>query len=159
MANKLAGTLLRFSPIILITIILPAHYMLRAPISLAAFILFLITLTLGTILTIGVAMLIYVIMFYTTSSKGLFNVYSVIAEFFAGSVVPIPFMPEWLQKICYILPFRLSIDLPFRIYTGNISINDGIISMIVQIVWLTIIVLAGNFLINNAAKKLVIQGG
>lgn len=133
--------------------------MLKSPVSIAAFILFLLTLTLGTLLVIGIAMLIYVIMFYTTSSKGLFNVYSVIAEFFAGSVVPIPFMPKWLQNICYALPFRLSIDLPYRVYTGNISINDALISVIVQVIWLTIIVLVGNFLINNAAKKLVIQGG
>lgn len=133
--------------------------MLKAPASIAAFILFLVTLILGTLLAIGIAMLIYVIMFYTTSSKGLFNVYSVIAEFFAGSVVPIPFMPEWLQNICYILPFRLSIDLPYRVYTGNISINAALISVIIQVIWLTIIVIVGNFLINNAAKKLVIQGG
>lgn len=143
----------------MIAVILPAHYMLRAPVSIAAFILFLVTLILGTFLAIGIAMLIYVIMFYTTSSKGLFNVYSVIAEFFAGSVVPIPFMPEWLQNVCYALPFRLSIDLPYRVYTGNIPINEAIISVIIQLIWLTIIVIVGNFLINNAAKKLVIQGG
>ena len=88
--------------------------MLGVPASIWSFILFLLTLILGTILVIGIAMLIYVIMFYTTSSKGLFNVYAVIAEFFAGSVVPIPFMPGWLQNICYILPFRLSFDLPLQ---------------------------------------------
>ena len=104
-------------------------------------------------------MLIYVIMFYTTSSKGLFNVYSVIAEFFAGSVIPIPFMPKFLQDICYLLPFRLSIDLPFRLYVGNISVRDGLISVAIQIAWIIIITLLGNYLINKVSKKLVVQGG
>lgn len=158
-ANKVAGTLLRFLPIILVSVFLPAPYNLTAPASLGAFVLFLITLILGSLLTVGIAMLIYVIMFYTTSSRGLFNVYAVIAEFFAGSVIPIPFMPEFLQKICYLLPFRLSFDLPFRLYVGNISIEEGIVSVLIQIVWLAIIIFAGSRLINRASKKLVIHGG
>lgn len=158
-ANKVAGTILRCLPIFLVTTFLPSPYNLSAPRTLGAFVLFMITLILGALLTVGIAMLIYVIMFYTTSSKGLFNVYAVIAEFFAGSVIPIPFMPEFLQKICYLLPFRLSFDLPFRIYTGNISINEGIISVLIQLFWLAIIVFVGSRLINRLAKKLVIHGG
>ena len=150
---------MRFVPIILVALFLPKAYMLGAPASIWSFILFLLTLILGTILVIGIAMLIYVIMFYTTSSKGLFNVYAVIAEFFAGSVVPIPFMPNWLQNICYILPFRISFDLPFRVYTGNISVSQGIVSVLTQLVWIVIIVCVGNLLINHATKKVVIQGG
>lgn len=158
-ANKVAGTILRCLPIILVSIFLPSPYNLSVPASFMSFILFLLTLVLGALLTVGIAMLIYVIMFYTTSSRGLFNVYAVIAEFFAGSVIPIPLMPEFLQKICYLLPFRLSFDLPFRIYTGNISVSEGIVSVIIQLVWLAVIVFCGSRLINRSAKKLVIHGG
>lgn len=159
LANKVAGTCLRFLPIIIVAFMLPTSYRIGIPASFASFILFLITLILGSFLTVGVAMLIYVIMFYTTSSRGLFNVYSVIAEFFAGGFIPIPFMPKFLQDICYVLPFRLSTDLPFRLYVGNISVQEGLISIMVQIVWIIIIMLLGNYLISKVSKKLVVQGG
>lgn len=158
-ASKTAATFLRCLPIIIVAILLPSTYRIGAPASLLSFLLFVFTLAQGLFLTVGIAMLIYVIMFYTTSSRGVFNVYAVIAEFFAGSIVPIPFMPEILQKICYILPFRLSYDLPYRLYTGSISTKEGAISLIIQTVWVAIIVLIGSRLISRTSKKVVIQGG
>ena len=50
-------------------------------------------------------------------------------------------------------------DLPFRIYVGNISIAEGIESIIIQLVWTLIVILAGNIIMKNATKKLVVQGG
>lgn len=159
MANKTASALLRFLPIILVAIILPSGYKLAAPVSFLAFILFILTLALGTFLTVGIAMLIYVIMFYTTSSKGVFNVYAVISEFLAGRIIPIPFMPAFLQRICYMLPFRLAFDLPYRLYVGEIPVIEGIQSIGIQIIWLAIIIFFGSYLISKTSKKLVVQGG
>lgn len=158
-ASKIASTLLRFIPIILVASLLPKPYGLTLPASFGAFILFLITMFLGLILSLGITMIIYSMMFYTTSSKGLFSVYAVIADFFAGGTIPIPFMPTLLQTISYILPFRLILDLPFRLYVGNISIQEGITSVAIQLVWIFVVILAGMFLINRASKKLVVQGG
>ena len=98
-------------------------------------------------------------MFYTTSSKGLFNVYAVISEFLAGRIIPIPFMPVFLQKICYLLPFRLAFDLPYRLYVGEIPVIEGIQSIGIQIIWLAIIIFFGSYLISKTSKKLVVQGG
>ncbi|MBQ9279949.1 MAG: ABC-2 family transporter protein [Clostridia bacterium] len=158
-AKKIAGAALRFLPVILIASLLPVHYSLKGPASPESFLLFVITLTLGVLLSLGIGMLIYSLMFYTTSSKGIFSVYTVIAEFFAGGVIPIPFMPEILQKICYLLPFRLSVDLPYRLYAGNISIEEGIQSALVQLIWIFIVIAAGRIILKNASKKLVVQGG
>jgi len=74
-------------------------------------------------------------------------------------LIPIPLMPEWLQKIAYILPFRLASDLPFRIYSGNISVADGIKGISVQLMWLLALVLVGRVLLNKALKRVVVQGG
>lgn len=158
-ASKVASTLLRFAPIIIVSIILPEKYRLAGPASAEAFILFLLTLFLGLILSLGITMLIYSLMFYTTSSRGIFSIYGVVADFFAGGVVPIPFMPGVLKTVCYALPFRLIMDLPFRIYVGNISIAEGLESVIVQLIWTVFIIFLGNIIMKNATKKLVVQGG
>lgn len=158
-AGRLSNVLLRFSPIIIVALLLPDKYALHFPASFASFVLFLLTLILGLFLSISLTMIIYGIMFYTTSSRGIFNIYGIIAEFFAGSILPILFMPEFFQKLAYMLPFRLIVDLPFRLYIGNISVQDGCISVMLQIIWIVIFVTIGNLIMNNARKKVVSQGG
>lgn len=158
-AKKIAGTALRFFPVILIALLLPFQYSLKGPASGMAFLLFIVTLFFGVLLSIAIGMLIYSLMFYTTSSKGIFSVYAVTAEFFAGAIIPIPFMPEILQKICFALPFRYVIDLPYRLYCGNISVTEGIQSALIQLVWIVAIIALGLLVMKNARKKLVIQGG
>ncbi len=159
LAGKMGKTLIRCIPILVITVWLPAGYALSGPVSFGAFCLFVLTMLLGVLLIIGISMLIYVLMFYMTSSKGLFNVYAVIAEFFAGGVLPIPFMPAILQKICYLLPFRLTFDLPYRLYVGAISLQEGVESVFLQLAWIFIVVQLGRHLLQKSVKKLVIQGG
>lgn len=158
-AKKISGTALRFLPVIIIASVLPTTYSLKAPPSIEAFILFIITLFLGCILSLAIIMVVYSLMFYTTSSKGLIHIYGIIADFFAGGIIPIPIMPQAIQNICYALPFRLIIDLPFRTYSGSIATNEAIQGIGLQIIWTIIIVFIGMTIISNAKKRLVVQGG
>ena len=137
-AGKLASSLLRFIPMIIISSLIPGEYGLNAPPTFTALILFIITLFLGFILSVAILMIVYILLFYTVSSRGLFNIATVITDFFAGGTVPIPFMPIALQTVCYALPFRLIMDLPFRIYVGNIGAAEALQSILIQIVWIVI---------------------
>ena len=103
--------------------------------------------------------LFYISIFYTMTSKGTMSIFYGVLEFFGGGFIPIALMPNILQKICYVLPISLATDLPFRIYTGNITILDGLKLMSFQIIWIGVLVVAGNLLLNRILKKVVIQGG
>ncbi len=158
-ASKIASSALRLLPILIIAFILPAPYGMQLPASLGAFILFIITLSLGFILSTALLMLLYIFMFYTIASKGLFSIYRVVTDFIAGGFMPVSFFPLWLQRIAYILPFRLVKDLPFRVYVGDIGTKDAIASVCVQFVWIFGTFLVGNLLMKNAIKRVEIQGG
>lgn len=159
LANRLSAGVLRFSPILLIALILPQKYSLKGPISIEGFILFITTMILGLIISTSLAMIIHALMFYTTTSKGLFNIYGNIADFLSGIVIPITFMPIAMQNICYLLPFRLCMDLPMRLYIGNIPEIEGIRTILVQIAWMLALVSFGNFMMKKVSKRLVVQGG
>ncbi len=158
-AWRLSACILRLVPVILFACLLPNQFSLGAPASLASFLLFLITLILGLLISTALAMLIYVLMFYTTSCVGIFNSYAAIASFMSGMNIPILFMPESFQKLCFILPFRLNMDLPMRLYVGNITVSEGIDSLLLQIAWLLALIPIGNFLMKKVGKRLVVQGG
>jgi ABC-2 type transport system permease protein len=159
LAQRLSGALLRCFPILIITAFLPAPYGLSFPPTIVHFILFIITLTLGLIIIVAISMLIYISVFYTLSPTGSLLIVSVLGEFLSGLIIPVPLMPPMLKKIVYFFPFRYTSDLPFRIYVGNIDINEATISIFIQLAWIFILIMFGKWWIKRALKKVVVQGG
>ncbi len=159
LANKIISTLLRFWPIILICSFLPYPFHFSGPISFPSFIIFLAAIVLAFLLVTSLNLLIHILTMFTLDSKGLIGLYSVIGEVFAGSTIPIPFFPVWMQKIASVLPFRYFADFPFRVYTGNIGINEGLVMLAESFAWIVIIMLIGIMISHLALRKAVIQGG
>jgi len=158
-AQRLSGAFLRCVPILAVAFLLPEPYRLSVPSNITTGVLFLITLLFGLMVVVAISMFIYISVFYTMSPAGSLLMFFVIGEFFAGMIIPIPLMPEWLQKMAYVLPFRLAADLPFRIYSGNIHANEAVTSIIIQILWLSVLVLTGRLWLRKALKRVVVQGG
>ena len=158
-AQRISAALLRCSPILIIAFLLPKPYGLSLPPIIAACVLFVTTLVLGLLVLVAISMFIYISVFITMSPSGSLLMIGVFGEFLAGMIIPIPLMPQWLQRIAYFLPFRLASDLPFRIYSGNISTKEGIMSILVQIIWLAVLVISGRVLLGKALKRVVVQGG
>jgi len=158
-AQRLSSALLRCFPILIVAILLPYPYNFTLPPNLTAFILFVITLTFGIILIVAISMLIYISIFYTMSGVGSLLIFGVLGEFFSGLLIPVPLMPNFLKNIVYLLPFRYTSDLPFRIYAGNIGTKEALISIGVQLLWIIIIITGGRLWMNKALKRIVVQGG
>ncbi len=158
-AQRLSGAMLRCFPILIVAFLLPKPYNLSLPTDYLAFGLFVVTLLLGLLVLVAISMFIYISVFVTMSPTGSLLLMSVLGEFFAGMVIPIPLMPGWLQKIAYMLPFRLAADLPFRIYSGNIMTKEAFTGIMAQIVWLIGLILLGKIALKKALRRVVIQGG
>lgn len=158
-AQRLSFVTLRCLPIILIAVILPSPYNLSAPLSLAHFMLFIVSLVIGTLLMTSIITFYHVITLKELNEQGITNIFMALSDLLSGGVVPIPFFPLFLQKIANILPFRYVSDLAFRIYSGNIGIKEGLFGILIQIVWLIIMLLVGNILTNKNLRRIVVQGG
>lgn len=157
--SKLASTLLKSLPIIIIGFILPSPYNILLPNSTYSFIGFILTLLLGSILITSIVTLIHVLICYTLDSRGLISCFKVFAEFFAGGIVPIPFLPKFLQVISQYLPFQYISDIPYRIYVGNVLESSIISTLAIQLIWIVITIVIGLLLTKKALKKIIIQGG
>ena len=157
--DKLAKVTLRFLPVLLVALILPKPYNFNLSTSIHVIPIFLISLILSSILVTLIILLYHVICLFTLDEKGIVNIFMVVSDILSGLVIPIPFFPKYLQKISNFLPFRYVGDFPFRLYVRNISINEGITGIIVQIVWIIILLVIGRLITKKALKKAVIQGG
>lgn len=159
LGQRLSNVVLRFFPLVIVTSLLPKPYTFGGPSSLFNFLLFLISLTIGTLLVTALTVLYPIITLTTMSEKGIVNIMISIADILSGLVVPIPFFPLFLQKISKFLPFQYISDLPFRIYVGNVDILFGIHGIFIQTIWFIIIVFFGFSLMKKNLKRVVVQGG
>lgn len=159
MAVRLSRMMLRCLPILLVASILPHPYGVTLPPDLLSGVLFLLSVILGFLVLVSFSMLIYISAFYTLSPIGIRILATSVIEFFAGAVIPLPFFPEALQPIMYVLPFASMQNAPFMIYVGHISGLEAVKSIILQLIWLAALVVIGRILMKRALEKVVVQGG
>lgn len=159
LGSRLSMVTLRCVPLLVVTVLLPEPFNLSLPSSSLNFLMFIITLIVGVLLVTAITTLYPIITLKTLNEKGIVNVVTAIADLLSGVVVPIPFFPRFLQVISAFLPFQYISDLSFRIYVGNISIQDSLFGLLIQFVWIFIVIGLGYVLMNKSLKRVAVQGG
>ncbi len=158
-ANRLSRAVLRCFPILITAVFVPAPYGLCLPASPLHFLLFIWTLTMGLLVTGAFCMLLYGLCFFTMSPMGLRLVFTSGLELLAGAVIPLPFFPEPIQKFLELLPFAAMQNVPLRIYSGDLTGNEMLRAVILQVFWLAVLFLSGRKLFAAAEQKVTVQGG
>jgi len=78
---------------------------------------------------------------------------------FSGIIVPLPFLPSWLQRASSLMPFRGLIDTPLRIYLGQLHGSEAFTALALQGVWLIVLIVIGRVVMSRGLRRLVAQGG
>jgi ABC-2 type transport system permease protein len=74
-------------------------------------------------------------------------------------VIPLPLFPDWAQPALRLLPFAALMDLPARVYTGDVAAGAAGWVLLHQALWTAALALLGRALLGRAARRLVVQGG
>ena len=82
-----------------------------------------------------------------------------LADFFSGSLIPLPLLPDSIKGIFYLSPFGAMQNTPFMIYSGVLSNMGSIKHLLVQVFWAIILILLGRLIMRKAMRKVVVQGG
>ncbi len=159
LAQRLSSAMLRSLPILIVALLLPEPYRMPLPPSGASLALFAIALVAGLLMIVAISMLMYISVFVTLSPAGSLLMFGVLGEFLAGMVIPVPLMPDWLQRIVYVLPFRWTADFPFRIYSGHIGVQEALLGIGVQLFWLAALAILGKLAMSSVLRKVIVQGG
>ena len=159
LSKRYAACILRCLPVLIFAFILPSEYKLGLPISFMALILFIITTILGTLIIVGINMIIQTISFFTNEDKGISSIFYTFMSLLSGFAIPLPLLPDGINIINEFLPFRLISDLSYRVYSGNIGISYALYSISLQIIWIIALIFIGKIIMNSSLKKISIQGG
>ena len=163
-AYRTAGTTLRVIPMVIFAmLLLPllglADWALKPPPTWEAGVLFLVSMSLAVLLACAVTMLMHVALVWTLSGEGINRIMLSIVTIFTGMVVPLPLFPDWLQPFLYWQPLRGIVDVPYRIYSGDILPAEVMREMLHQALWVVLLIWLGRWLLTRCIRRLVVQGG
>jgi len=155
-AQRVAPTLMRSIPLFIVAML---WFGMRPPPSAASGAAWLLTTLGATLLNTAFMTLVTLTMFWTLSGEGMLRLAPFVVYLFSGMLLPLAFWPDGAQPLLRLLPFRGMVDVPFRVYLGQISPTQALGEFTVQLLWITVLVLAGRGLLARGTRRLVIQGG
>jgi ABC-2 type transport system permease protein len=129
------------------------------PASLAQWMLLAISTMLALLLSFSWRFLASAMAFWTTDAVGWVRIASLGILLPTGFMIPLAFMPVWLQTLCYLTPFPGMINTPVDIYLGRATGDRALILIGLQAGWLIVLMLLGRLAAYAGRRKLTIQGG
>ncbi|HET9347160.1 MAG TPA: ABC-2 family transporter protein [Candidatus Limnocylindrales bacterium] len=84
--------------------------------------------------------------FWTTRVGPVFDVFFTAELLLSGRLVPMSLMPEWVQDVAFYLPFQWTFGFPIESLIGQLSAQQLIGGLLMQLLWIvigTVIVMIG----------------
>ncbi|MGC4193141.1 MAG: ABC-2 family transporter protein [Thermomicrobiales bacterium] len=146
---------------LLLIVVVPGLLLLGSltPPSPGAFLVFLLSFGLAFAVSIQIWLLVGLSAFWLLNIGGMRSMVGLVGGFFAGSLIPLWFMPGPLRTIAEWLPFQAIAYLPASIYTEQATGGAMWRAIGIQAIWLAILAVAVAQVWNRAQRRLVVQGG
>lgn len=131
---------------------------LAPPTSGADAVAFVISLVLACAVAQLTTLLMSLSSFWTLEIGGITMAFSVVRTFMSGAIMPLWFMPGWLQTLAGALPFQASTYTPIAVYFGRPP--GGLAAALgVQILWVVILAGLCGWVWSRAKLRVIVQGG
>ena len=78
---------------------------------------------------------------------------------FSGNLLPLPLFPDWMQTFLFVQPFAGMLDIPVRIYSGDLVGRGARAGLGLQAGWAVTLILIGRAWMGRLMGRLQMQGG
>ncbi|XEC93608.1 ABC transporter permease [Paenibacillus tarimensis] len=129
------------------------------PASWTGLLLFLPSVLLSYAILWLLSALVGLVAFWAMELGNMGIVKDAIVRVLSGSLVPIWFFPDTMQKISVYLPFQYTYQTPLGIYIGVIGTGEAMRAMAIQVCWIAALYLLLALVWRRAKTKTLIQGG
>jgi ABC-2 type transport system permease protein len=164
MAWRLAATLLRSVPLILVTaIVFPliglGDWSLRGPAGVETLALFALSMAAVFLLSAAITTLLNISVVLMLTDQGINAITNPLVVILSGMIVPLPLFPDWAQGLLLAQPFAGLVDIPYRIYFGQLTGVAAVGAIALQIAWIISLIGLGRMLMARAMSRVHLQGG
>lgn len=132
---------------------------LTPPAHIEAAVLFVASFLLAVLLASAIQMMLNIVVVATMTDRGANLLATPLVIFFSGSEIPLPLFPEWAQAFLFVQPLAGILDIPFRIYSGNLAGSQAFLGIALQAFWIAALTALGRMLLARVMHRLEVQGG
>jgi ABC-2 type transport system permease protein len=125
----------------------------------AAALLFSLSMVLVVLLSSAIVMLINICVAATMTDRGVNNRVAPVAIILSGNLIPLPLFPDWARTALFVQPFAGVVDIPFRIYFGQLAGPMAWAGIGLQVFWILVLGGLGRLWMGRVMGRLQVQGG
>ncbi|NKB66731.1 MAG: ABC transporter permease [Candidatus Latescibacteria bacterium] len=96
--------------------------------------------------------------FWTTRVTALNEIYMGLAFFLSGYMAPLELMPDWVQTVAAVFPFRWMVVFPVELLLGRLTPDQALYGFAAQIVWLGLAFALISLVWSRGAKRYAAVG-
>ncbi len=144
---------------VLFFLIFSLFYRMVTPRGLEQWLTFGLSLVLSYLLSFSWRFLVNLAAFWTPDAIGIGRILFLLTQFLSGFLFPLQLLPDWFSAVCKLTPFPSIVNTPVNLYLGTIQGSDVGLELLRQVVWLGVLVAAGQIVYRAGIRKLVVQGG
>lgn len=156
LGNALFELVFRFIPALLVSVIFVG---ILKPAGGLMLLLFVLSALLGYGVLWTISFVTQMLSFWLVNVWSIVTIKNVFINVLSGSMIPLWFMPDWMSGVVRYTPFASIYFTPVQIYLGQLSYQEIAVKCLIQIFWVSLIFMFGNWLWHKGQKKLVVQGG
>lgn len=94
-----------------------------------------------------------ILAFWMTDMRGAFEAMEVLFAIFSGVLMPLAFLPHWLEKVAYMLPFAYIIYFPVVAFEGKLTLDEIFHVIGAQFFWIILFYILYQTLWREGVKK------
>jgi len=132
---------------------------LQLPQSPVSYLLGVLSLLLGIVVSAATVYLIAVAGFWLVETRGLQILYMLASGFLGGLYVPIALFPFWLRTLAAATPFPSIMMYPVDVISGLGGAGRAAGLVLAQVAWLAGVLVIGQLLTRAGRRRLEVQGG
>lgn len=156
LGNALFQLMFHFVPAVTVSVLVVG---IAAPAGPWMLLLFLLSALLGYGVLWTISFVAQMLSFWLINIWSIVTIKNAFINVLSGSMIPLWFMPDWMQGVIRFTPFSSIFFLPVQIYLGQLSLPEILRSFLVQLIWIAVLFSIGMLLWKKGQKKLVVQGG
>jgi ABC-2 type transport system permease protein len=97
--------------------------------------------------------------FWSPNAEGIGRFAFVTSWLMSGFLMPLRFFPDWVVAIFHLTPFPYTVNAIVEVYLGLVSGPQLLLLIAAQVVWILLLVVAGQVALQAGIRRLVILGG
>lgn len=118
-----------------------------------------VALALSWLVSFAWRFLINLVAFWTPNAFGMVRFGFILSWFLSGFLMPLRFFPGWFVRLAYLTPFPHTLNAIVQVYLGIVTGPALLGTLCGQLLWVLILVGAGQLVLRAGVRRLVIQGG